>query len=230
MVWLAVNDDCKTAEEVKRRVMDIGKRPWKKPVPNVVAIPPPAPEPAPAPVYTLPIIISDFKPGKLHEILVQTSKHFNVSVPAILSDLRFRAVSRPRQVAYYLSKKLTTCSMYEIAKHYGKDHTSILKGIRTIEAILHFQNDKNIVYAVSKIAENLKGGRFGFRPLPDETKTGLHEKRDNRNKYDPEEIDRIKHLFMGGATEREISMIIGRSRQAVISKLSRMKKAGVFAL
>ena len=49
---------------------------------------------------------------------------------------RARAVARPRQVAMYLSKQLTTRSLPEIGRKFGgRDHTTVMHAVRKIEEI-----------------------------------------------------------------------------------------------
>jgi chromosomal replication initiator protein len=53
------------------------------------------------------------------------------------SPQRARRVARPRQVAMYLSRKLTTRSLPEIGRRFGgRDHTTVLHACRRIEALI----------------------------------------------------------------------------------------------
>ena len=52
------------------------------------------------------------------------------------SPQRARRVARPRQVAMYLARKLTTRSLPEIGRRFGgRDHTTVLHACRRIEAL-----------------------------------------------------------------------------------------------
>jgi chromosomal replication initiator protein len=53
-----------------------------------------------------------------------TAKYFNISLSDLLSDKRGRAFSYPRQIAIYLSKKLTSLSLKEIGREFGNKHHS----------------------------------------------------------------------------------------------------------
>lgn len=53
-----------------------------------------------------------------------TAKYFNISISDLLSDKRGRSFSYPRQVAIYLSKKLTALSFKEIGHAFGNKHHS----------------------------------------------------------------------------------------------------------
>ena len=49
---------------------------------------------------------------------------------------RSRAVARPRQVGMYLSKILTSKSLTDIGKKFGKkDHTTVIHAIKNIEKL-----------------------------------------------------------------------------------------------
>lgn len=63
-------------------------------------------------------------------------QHFNVSKRDLLSARRTVDICRPRQIGYYLTKKLTGRSLPEIGRRFGgRDHTSALSGIRKIEQL-----------------------------------------------------------------------------------------------
>jgi chromosomal replication initiator protein len=45
-------------------------------------------------------------------------------------------VARPRQIAMYLSKQLTTRSLPEIGRKFGgRDHTTVIHAVRKIEQL-----------------------------------------------------------------------------------------------
>jgi chromosomal replication initiator protein len=47
------------------------------------------------------------------------------------------SIARPRQLAMYLCKSLTTFSYPEIGKNFGgKDHTTVMHAVKKIEALL----------------------------------------------------------------------------------------------
>ena len=52
------------------------------------------------------------------------------------SARRARAVARPRQVAMYLAKQLTTRSLPEIGRKFGgRDHTTVMHAVKRIEEL-----------------------------------------------------------------------------------------------
>lgn len=75
---------------------------------------------------------------KLETIIQATARHYpEVSRAEILSDERTRRIVRPRQVAMYLAKMLTTRGLPEIGRRFGgRDHTTVLHSVRKIEQLL----------------------------------------------------------------------------------------------
>ena len=54
------------------------------------------------------------------------------------SARRARAVARPRQVAMYLSKQLTSRSLPEIGRKFGgRDHTTVMHAVSRIESLMN---------------------------------------------------------------------------------------------
>jgi len=72
----------------------------------------------------------------IEEIQKQVAAHFNIRITDMHSPRRARAVARPRQVAMYLAKQLTTRSLPEIGRKFGgRDHTTVMHAVRRIEEL-----------------------------------------------------------------------------------------------
>lgn len=70
----------------------------------------------------------------VEDIQRKVAEHFNIKVSDMFSARRSRVVARPRQVAMFLSKKLTAHSLPEIGRKFGgKDHTTVMHAVRRIE-------------------------------------------------------------------------------------------------
>jgi chromosomal replication initiator protein len=70
----------------------------------------------------------------LIEIQKLTAEYFNISLSDILSNEKSRRFSYPRQVAMYLSRRLTNFSFKEIGKAFGnKDHSTVIYAVKRIE-------------------------------------------------------------------------------------------------
>lgn len=73
----------------------------------------------------------------LEEIQKKVTEYYNLRISDMHSVRRTKAIARPRQIAMYLSKKLTTRSFPEIGKSFGgRDHTTVMHAVKTIEKLL----------------------------------------------------------------------------------------------
>tara|TARA_B110000971_G_scaffold214338_1_gene246283 strand:+ start:951 stop:2345 length:1395 start_codon:yes stop_codon:yes gene_type:complete len=67
------------------------------------------------------------------KIQITVSNFFNIALPEMLSQRRSRPLARPRQIAMYLSKKMTTRSLPEIGRRFAnRDHTTVIHAVKTI--------------------------------------------------------------------------------------------------
>jgi chromosomal replication initiator protein len=72
----------------------------------------------------------------IEEIQRKVSEHYNIRLADMIGPKRVRTIARPRQIAMYLSKELTTRSLPEIGRRFGgRDHTTIIHGVRRIEEL-----------------------------------------------------------------------------------------------
>ena len=70
----------------------------------------------------------------IEEIQRKVSEHFNIRLSDMIGPKRTRTIARPRQVAMYLAKQITTRSLPDIGRRFGgRDHTTIMHGVRVIE-------------------------------------------------------------------------------------------------
>jgi chromosomal replication initiator protein len=72
----------------------------------------------------------------IEEIQKKVAEHFNIKLSEMYSPRRARSVARPRQIAMYLSKQLTTRSLPEIGRRFGnRDHTTVMHAVRKVEEL-----------------------------------------------------------------------------------------------
>ena len=72
----------------------------------------------------------------IEEIQKKVAQHFNIKVSDMSSARRSRTVARPRQIAMYLSKNLTSRSLPEIGRRFGnRDHTTVIHAVRKVEEL-----------------------------------------------------------------------------------------------
>ncbi|MGB5092724.1 MAG: chromosomal replication initiator protein DnaA [Parvibaculum sp.] len=94
----------------------------------------------------------------IEEIQRRVAEYFNIRMADMLSARRARAVARPRQIAMYLSKQLTTRSLPEIGRKFGgRDHTTVIHAVRKIDALR--QSDSGLGEDVDLLRRMLEGGQ-----------------------------------------------------------------------
>ncbi len=72
----------------------------------------------------------------IDDIKQQVAEHYQLKIADMNSARRARHIARPRQIAMYLCKQLTTHSFPEIGRRFGgKDHTTILHAVRRVEEL-----------------------------------------------------------------------------------------------
>ena len=66
----------------------------------------------------------------------QLAEHFNIRITDMHSPRRSRSVARPRQIAMYLAKSITSRSLPEIGRKFGgRDHTTVMHAVKKIEEL-----------------------------------------------------------------------------------------------
>jgi chromosomal replication initiator protein len=72
----------------------------------------------------------------IEDIQKAVATHYNIKLSEMHSARRSRVVARPRQVAMYLAKRLTSKSLPEIGRKFGgKDHTTVMHAVKRIEEL-----------------------------------------------------------------------------------------------
>jgi len=88
-------------------------------------------------------------------ILKEVCSHFSVTLGDIRSSKRIKSIMVPRQVAMYLSRKMTDSSLVSIGEKLGgKDHATVLHSIKKIDSELNVK--KELKSTVEKIVQRLK--------------------------------------------------------------------------
>ena len=84
------------------------------------------------------------------------AEHYALKQADLISERRARAVARPRQVAMWLAKQITTRSLPDIGRRFGgRDHTTVLHAVRRIEALK--AEDPVIARDVDVLLRKLRG-------------------------------------------------------------------------
>ena len=70
----------------------------------------------------------------IDDIQRKVADYYNLRLSDLLSARRSRTIARPRQIAMYLSKILTTRSLPEIGRKFGgRDHTTVIHAVKKVE-------------------------------------------------------------------------------------------------
>jgi chromosomal replication initiator protein len=84
------------------------------------------------------------------------AEHYSLKQADLVSERRARAVARPRQVAMWLAKQITTRSLPDIGRRFGgRDHTTVLHAVRRIEALKG--EDASIARDLDVLMRKLRG-------------------------------------------------------------------------
>ncbi|MEZ0495208.1 chromosomal replication initiator protein DnaA [Sphingomonas sp. IW22] len=92
----------------------------------------------------------------IDDIQKAVSTHFELKQMDMISARRAQAIARPRQIAMYLAKRLTTRSLPEIGRKFGgRDHSTVIHAVRRIEDLRG--KDREIDTAVRNLMRQLEG-------------------------------------------------------------------------
>lgn len=92
----------------------------------------------------------------IDEIQRAVSTYFELKPIELVSARRARVVARPRQIAMYLAKRLTTRSLPEIGRKFGgRDHSTVIHAVRRIEQLR--DTDTDVDSAVRVLLRELEG-------------------------------------------------------------------------
>mgnify|MGYP001135582060 CR=1 FL=1 len=91
----------------------------------------------------------------IEDIQKRVAEYYGIKISDMQSARRSQNVARPRQVAMYLSKILTTRSLPEIGRKFGgRDHTTVLHAVRKVEEI--FAQDKEFAEDIEILRRTLE--------------------------------------------------------------------------
>ena len=101
------------------------------------------------------ILDSQEKRITIEMIQKAVSELYSLRVSDLKSKNNSKSISRPRQVAMFLSKQLTTASLPEIGREFnGKHHTTVLHSIRKIEELR--KTDKDLNRLINKVTSSFQ--------------------------------------------------------------------------
>ncbi len=102
-------------------------------------------------------IFNQIKVVTVDKIQNVVSNYFNIALSEMLSQRRSRPLARPRQIAMYLAKKMTTRSLPEIGRRFAnRDHTTVIHAVKTITRLIEQDDEmkRNIGQLKNLLLEN----------------------------------------------------------------------------
>ena len=79
------------------------------------------------------LIIREKKEATPGLIISEVCRFYSIEESILRSTQKTKGTTEARQVAMYLIRKMTSLSLPDIAKEFGKNHTTVLYGIRRVE-------------------------------------------------------------------------------------------------
>jgi hypothetical protein len=126
----------------------------------VKQLPPDSSAPAPTPAAPA-LVLAEQAPAvrgriSVRRVLEVTAKHFRTTPDDLVAHCRKRPLVRQRQIAMYVAYQVTGHGLPFIgSKIGGRDHTTILHGVRVVEALID-AGDAETATAVDRIIERLQ--------------------------------------------------------------------------
>ncbi|WP_020678235.1 chromosomal replication initiator protein DnaA [Geopsychrobacter electrodiphilus] len=105
-------------------------------------------------------ILKDILVEQNREITIETiqkivANHFNVKTIELKSSKRLKTLVLPRQIAMYISRKMTSCSFPEIGNRFGgKDHSTVIHAIKKIDQKM--VEDIQLKTTVERLMDNMR--------------------------------------------------------------------------
>lgn len=91
----------------------------------------------------------------LEDIQKKVAERYGLKIVDLQSSSRLRSIARPRQVAMYLAKVLTTKSFPEIGRFFGgRDHTTVVHAVKSVEDLK--EKDKDINHDIDFLRKMLE--------------------------------------------------------------------------
>ncbi|MGD1925356.1 MAG: chromosomal replication initiator protein DnaA [Paracoccaceae bacterium] len=93
----------------------------------------------------------------IDEIKRRVADYYSLRMNDLISPRRARSVARPRQIAMFLCKSLTSKSLPEIGRGFGgRDHTTVIHAVRKVEELR--VTDTQIDEDIENLRRILEGG------------------------------------------------------------------------
>ena len=101
------------------------------------------------------IITDKKKEPTIDAIIKDVASHFSLKPSDLKSAKRIKSIMLPRQIAIFLSRKLTSSSLVSIGEKFGgKDHATILHSVKKVEE--EIKQKRDVQETVEKIEARIK--------------------------------------------------------------------------
>jgi len=87
------------------------------------------------------------------EIQRAVAKDYEIQLKYMLSHRHQASIVRPRQVAMYLAKEMTPATLPMIGRKFGRDHTTIMHGVRKIARLC--QEDDELMARIDRLKASI---------------------------------------------------------------------------
>jgi chromosomal replication initiator protein len=89
-------------------------------------------------------------------IMKAVADHYSIKISDLRSERKHKVVALPRQVAMYLMRGMTRCSLPEIGLRFGgRDHTTVMYAVKKIEK--RSREDVSLKSTIETLRKNLEG-------------------------------------------------------------------------
>lgn len=101
------------------------------------------------------ILVEQNKQISIESIQKIVANHFNIKIAELKSSKRLKTLVLPRQIAMYISRKMTSASFPEIGNKFGgKDHSTIIHAMKKIEQKM--EEDVQLKTTIERLIDNMR--------------------------------------------------------------------------
>jgi chromosomal replication initiator protein len=93
----------------------------------------------------------------IEKIQKKVTEYFNLRIQDMISKRRPSNIAFPRQIAMYLSRMLTGCSLQEIGEGFGgRDHGTVIHACKTVENMMEQDSSvrQNVDYLIKQLSKD----------------------------------------------------------------------------
>jgi len=101
------------------------------------------------------ILVEQNRQISIESIQKIVASHFNIKTTELKSSKRLKTLVLPRQIAMYISRKMTSSSFPEIGNKFGgKDHSTIIHAMKKIEQKM--EEDVQLKNTIERLMDNMR--------------------------------------------------------------------------